>query len=57
MASIHINHLNSIGSDLFADNESYLQELSESQVSVQGGDLTMPMVSIYFRTIDYLTRP
>lgn len=37
MATININTLNSVGSDLFADTESYLQDLSESELNAQGG--------------------
>jgi hypothetical protein len=37
MAMINIHNLNAIGSDLFADAESYLQDLSESELNAQGG--------------------
>lgn len=37
MTTIQINNLNSIGSELFADQESYLQDLHESELSTQGG--------------------
>lgn len=37
MALIQINNLNSIGSDLFADPENYLEELSEPELHVYGG--------------------
>ena len=37
MATIQINALNLAGSDLFADNESYLNDLSEAELNQQGG--------------------
>jgi hypothetical protein len=37
MATINIKNLNPAGSDLFVDTESYLQELSESELNTQGG--------------------
>ena len=37
MATIQINALNPAGSDLFADDESYLKELTDSEMDVQGG--------------------
>ncbi len=52
MASININNLNSIGSDLLVDTESYLQELSESELSVQGGML-IDWYSICTLTMDW----
>ncbi|WP_019499239.1 hypothetical protein [Pseudanabaena sp. PCC 6802] len=37
MANIDINELNAIGSDLFDDAETYLQDLSEGELRIQGG--------------------
>jgi hypothetical protein len=38
MASIKISNLNPTGSDLFADSESYLNELKDEELtSIQGG--------------------
>lgn len=37
MATIKINNLNPAGSELFSDSESYLQELSDADLNVQGG--------------------
>ncbi len=37
MSSITISNLHPTGSDLFSDSESYLKELSESELDVQGG--------------------
>lgn len=41
MASIQIHTLNPAGSDLFADDESYLKELTDSEMEVQGGLATL----------------
>ena len=37
MATIQINALTPAGSDLFADNESYLKELTDAEMSIEGG--------------------
>lgn len=37
MASIIISNLHPAGSDLFSDSESYLKELSEEDLGIQGG--------------------
>jgi hypothetical protein len=37
MADIKIKDLRPAGSDFFADNESYLSELSEDELSIMGG--------------------
>ncbi|HBB33686.1 MAG TPA: hypothetical protein DDZ80_29370 [Cyanobacteria bacterium UBA8803] len=37
MANIAISNLSPSGSDLFDDSESYLQELSEQELNLQGG--------------------
>ena len=37
MAIIQINALNPAGSDLFVDDESYLKELTDSELDIQGG--------------------
>ncbi|WP_019499240.1 hypothetical protein [Pseudanabaena sp. PCC 6802] len=37
MANIDISELNISGSDLFDDTETYLQELSEEELGIQGG--------------------
>ena len=37
MATIQINSLTPAGSDLFSDDESYLKELSDSDLNAQGG--------------------
>jgi hypothetical protein len=39
MAMIQINNLNPTGSDLFSDDESYLKELLDSDLDVQGGGI------------------
>lgn len=37
MANIKINNLNPAGSDLFADSESFMTELSDAELATQGG--------------------
>lgn len=37
MADIKLNDLNPVGLDLFADNEGYLNDLSEDELSIWGG--------------------
>jgi hypothetical protein len=37
MATIKINNLNTSGSDLFNDSESYLTELTEEEMNLTGG--------------------
>lgn len=43
MASIKISELYPIGCELFFDSESYMRELSEGELDIQGG---LPMVVI-----------
>lgn len=45
MATININALNPAGSDLFADNESYLKDLSEAELNQQGGLIWTPITT------------
>lgn len=57
MATICINNLNSTGSDLFADTESYLQDLSETELNVQGGLYSNSIITITITiTRDYITQ-
>lgn len=56
MATININTLNPAGSDLFADTESYLKELSESELNVQGGLYISPIYSICTLTRELVTQ-
>ena len=37
MATININNLNPVGSDLLSDSESYLEALSDGDLDLQGG--------------------
>ena len=37
MASIKISELRPAGSELFSDSESYISELSEGELDIQGG--------------------
>lgn len=37
MAKIKVNNLNKTGLDLFDDSESYLNELTESEINLMGG--------------------
>ncbi|MCU0536236.1 MAG: hypothetical protein MUD14_20305 [Hydrococcus sp. Prado102] len=37
MANITISNLNPVGSELFSDSESYLNQISEEELKIQGG--------------------
>jgi hypothetical protein len=43
MTSISISNLNTTGSDLFLDAESYLNELSNDSANVVGGIMVTPL--------------
>jgi hypothetical protein len=43
MTSISISNLNTTGSDLFVDSESYLHELSNDSANVAGGIMVTPL--------------
>lgn len=45
MAMIQINNINPAGSDLFTDEESYLKELSDSEMNVQGGFVALSVLT------------
>ena len=50
MASINISELRPVGSDLFSDSESYISELSEGELGIQGGLLqllTVVAITLY----------
>jgi hypothetical protein len=42
MATIKVNNLNKTGLYLFDDYESYLNELTESEINLMGGCFTPP---------------
>jgi hypothetical protein len=42
MAKIKINNLCPVGSELFLDSESYLKDLSEEALNLQGGQIYSP---------------
>ncbi len=45
MANITISNLHPVDSDLlFANSESYMVELSESEVSIQGGSIILDAI-------------
>lgn len=51
MARITISNLSAVGSQLFADKETFLKELSDSELNIQGGLLAdvyhgMPVIVI-----------
>jgi len=50
MANIAISNLSPSGFDLFNDSESYLQELSEQELSVQGGLMITPTITLTITT-------
>lgn len=37
MANIEVNDINPVGSELFADSESFLNELNNDEMDIQGG--------------------
>ncbi|WP_017318970.1 hypothetical protein [Mastigocladopsis repens] len=45
MANIKLNDLRPVGSDFFADNESYLNELTDNELGVTGGIITLDSVA------------
>ncbi len=48
MANIAISNLHPVGSDLFfADSESYMAELSEGDLSIQGGAMSSGLCVIF----------
>jgi len=44
MATIKINNLNTAGSDLFNDSESFLNELTEQEVNMTNGGISPVIV-------------
>lgn len=46
MATIQINPLNPAGSDLFADHESYLQELTDAELNTHKGGIATLIIFI-----------
>ncbi len=46
MSKIIISNLHSAGSDLFSDFEDYLNELSEGELSIQGGLFSLSSIII-----------
>lgn len=53
MAFIQINNLNPAGSDLLSDSESYLEELADADLNLQGGIYTSSLATV--TTIIYWT--
>jgi hypothetical protein len=45
MATINISDLRPAGFDLFSDSENYMMELTEYELGVQGGGITIVTVS------------
>lgn len=59
MAKIAILNLPFAGSDLFNDSESFMQELSESELDVQGGlfpFLSLPVICTQGEDMPCITR-
>jgi len=56
MANIHISELNPVGSELFQDSESFLNELSDNtSLSVHGGDYGGYGSQITSKAVDFLS--
>ncbi len=51
MANITISNLHPAGSDLFSDSESYLSQLSEAELNIQGGLMSTGMCAVASLTI------
>jgi hypothetical protein len=57
MTTIHLYDLDPTGSDLFADSESYLRELSEQELMInQGGSdlIVTTVVSVVSLVVSYI---
>lgn len=48
MPNITISELHPTGFDLFSDSESYLKELSESELGTKGGAMSTTICAISF---------
>lgn len=46
MSNITVSNLNPAGSDLFSDSESYLRDLSQTELKVQGGAISTPLCAV-----------
>ncbi|MCU0536235.1 MAG: hypothetical protein MUD14_20300 [Hydrococcus sp. Prado102] len=57
MANITISNLNPVGSELFFDSESYLNQLSEEEIRIQGGAADMSSPACFIITVTVTTTP
>lgn len=51
MPSIKIDHLYAVGSELFQDSESYLNELTTEETRIVGGDAQIVFISVVTKTL------
>lgn len=54
MTMIQINNLNPAGSDLLSDEESYLKELSDSDMDIQGGFVALSVLTALISITTYM---
>ncbi|MDZ8262198.1 hypothetical protein [Nostoc sp. ChiQUE01b] len=57
MASITIFDLNPTGSELFFDSESYLKELSEAELAIQGGATPLLAGLLFGGALSFVLEP
>ncbi|MBC1236970.1 MULTISPECIES: hypothetical protein [Nostoc] len=55
MATIKINNLSPVGSELFQDSESFLNELTDTELATRGGllSITLPLTPTLSWTLTY----
>ncbi|PHJ66952.1 hypothetical protein VF14_33340 [Nostoc linckia z18] len=55
MATIKINNLSPVGSELFQDSESFLNELTDTELATRGGllSITLPLTPTLSLTWTY----
>ncbi len=46
MSTIKLDELKPAGSDLFTDSESYMTDLTEEEMQVQGGAISTPVCAV-----------
>lgn len=46
MPNIQLNDLSSNGSELFSDSETYLNDLTQEELSTQGGAFSTPICAV-----------
>ncbi|MBD2452023.1 hypothetical protein H6G76_33915 [Nostoc sp. FACHB-152] len=57
MTRITIYDLNPTGSELFSDSESYLKELSEAELAIQGGIIPFLAGLVFGGALSFVAEP